>query len=164
MLWILTMRPRRAIVPAALLALAFAGFAGAVRAQAGREKAISSSVMIVVVNAENATTELSMQDLTRIYLGKKTLWDSGARIQAGMLETDQPVIRDFVEKDMQRTVDQYRAYWKHMLFSGGGTAPRTFRTAAQVVEFVSREPGAIGIILGPPTDDHVKAIEVRGAR
>lgn len=135
-----------------------------VRAQAGKEK-VAPTAMTVVVNAENPATEVTLQDLTRIYLGKKTLWgDSGPRIQAGMLETDSAVIRDFVEKDMQRTVDQYRAYWKHMLFSGGGTAPRTFRTAAQVVEFVSREPGAIGIIMGPPADDHVKVIEVRGGR
>jgi ABC-type phosphate transport system substrate-binding protein len=155
-----TARLRRA-VPALLVGAAFVAAGGGVRAQAGKEKA---SAFTVVINAENPATELSMQDLTRIYLGKKTLWDSGARIQAGMLETDTPVIRDFVEKDMQRTLDQYRAYWKQMLFSGGGTAPRTFRTTAQVVEFVSREPGAIGIIMGAPADEHVKVIEVRGAR
>jgi ABC-type phosphate transport system substrate-binding protein len=158
---VLTMVRLRRAVLAILVAAAFVAPPGRVCAQAGKEKA---SAFTVVINAENPATELSMQDLTRIYLGKKTLWDSGARIQAGMLETDTPVIRDFVEKDMQRTLDQYRAYWKQMLFSGGGTAPRTFRTTAQVVEFVSREPGAIGIILGPPTDEHVKVIEVRGAR
>jgi len=121
---------------------------------------------IVIVNAENSARDLPMADLARIYLGKKTLWDSGTRgrIHPAMLGEDQAVVREFIEKDIQRTVDQYRAYWKHMLFSGGGTAPRTFRTAAHVIEFVASEPGAVGILAAPPTDDRVKVIEVKGGR
>ena len=128
--------------------------------QAPRDKA----AVIVIVNVENDIRETTLADLTRVYLGKKTLWESGARIHPAMLDEDQAVVRGFIEKDIQRTVDQYRAYWKHMLFSGGGTAPRTFRTAAKVVDFVAQEPGAIGIVAAAPTDDRVKVIEVKGGR
>jgi hypothetical protein len=122
--------------------------------------------LVVIVNAENGVREVPLPDLARIYLGKKTLWDSGTRlrIHPAMLDEEQAVVREFIEKDIQRSVDQYRAYWKHMLFSGGGTAPRTFRTAAQVVDFVAREPGAVGILAAPPTDDRVRVIEVKGGR
>jgi ABC-type phosphate transport system substrate-binding protein len=160
-------RSRRQGAPwrwAALLALMSAVLVvgtGDVRGQAPPK---DKTAFTVIVNPENTATEVTMQDLTRIYLGKKTLWDSGARISAGMLETEQPVMRAFIEKDVQRTLDQYRAYWKHMLFSGGGTAPRTFRTPAEVVDFVAREPGAIGIVAGSPAGDRVKVLEVRGGR
>jgi len=148
-------------VPAAL-ALVLAALTEPAQGQAAKDK----PSFIVIVNAENDTRELPMADLARIYLGKKTLWDAGTRgrIHPAMLGEEQGVVREFIEKDIQRTVDQYRAYWKHMLFSGGGTAPRTFRTAAHVIEFVASEPGAVGIVAAPPTDDRVKVIEVKGGR
>jgi hypothetical protein len=117
--------------------------------------------LTIIVNAENPVAELSVTDLSRIYLGKKTLWDSGPRISPAMLGEDRPAVKEFIEKDVRRTVDQYRAYWKHMVFSGGGTAPRSFRTPAQVIDLVAREPGGIGLLAGPPGDDRVKVVEVK---
>jgi len=146
----------------AAVAVAVAAVTVPAQGQGARDK----PGFIVIVNAENDARELPMADLTRIYLGKKTLWDAGTRgrIHPAMLGEDQAVVREFIEKDIQRTVDQYRAYWKHMLFSGGGTAPRTFRTAAHVIDFVASEPGAVGIVAAAPTDDRVKVIEVKGGR
>ncbi len=119
-----------------------------------------TTTLKVVVNAENPMKSLSRADLVRIYLGKKTLWENGQRVQPAMLDEDQAEIRTFIEKDVKRTVDQYRAYWKHMLFSGGGTSPRTFRSGAQVLDFVAREPGAIGLVVAPRTDDKVRVLEI----
>ena len=122
--------------------------------------------LTIIVNPESGVKAVARQDLARIYLGKKMFWDTGARIriQPAMLGEGDGVVRSFIEKQTGRTVDQYRAYWKHMLFSGGGTAPRTFRTTAQVVDFVASEPGAVGIVSATPQDDRVRVIEVKGGQ
>ena len=114
----------------------------------------------VVVNLENKLARIDQEDLARIYLGKKTLWDWDARIVPAMLNEDARLSQSFLETHLKRTVSQYRAYWKRLLFSGGGTPPRTFRTSAEVVEFVARQPGAIGVVEAGSVDARVRALDV----
>jgi ABC-type phosphate transport system substrate-binding protein len=144
------MAPRRGI-PAlvALLALGGSGWSA--------EKA----PFTVVVNNESKLSKIGDDELLRIYLGKKTLWEeTGTRIQPALLEEEQQVAQLFLEGMLKKSVSQYRAYWKRLLFSGGGTAPRTFRTSAQVIDFVTRQPGAIGVVESSAVDARVRVLDV----
>jgi ABC-type phosphate transport system substrate-binding protein len=115
----------------------------------------------VVVNTESKLSKISDDDLLRIFLGKKTLWEeTGTRIQPALLEEEQQVAQTFLEGTLKKSVSQYRAYWKRLLFSGGGGAPRTFRTSAQVIDFVTRQPGAIGVVESSAADARVKVLDV----
>src|SRR6185436_16343657 len=105
-------------------------------------------------------TKISRDDLSRIFLGKKTLWESGARVVPCMLEESTPAGEAFLEQALHKTVPQYRAYWKRLLFSGGGAPPRTFRTSAQVFDFVAKQPGAIGVVEASASDDSVKVVQI----
>ena len=118
--------------------------------------------MRIVVNAEGAPTRVSREDLVRIFLGKKTIWESGARIAPAMIEEEAGTMQPFMDRVLKKTVEQYRTYWKRLLFSGGGTAPRTFRNSSQVIEFVAKQPGAIGVVEPSANDDRVKTVEVEG--
>jgi ABC-type phosphate transport system substrate-binding protein len=118
----------------------------------------------IIVNPESGVTRITRAELARVFLGKKTLWESSQRIQPAMLNDDSAAIRGFIEGNLQRTVDQYRAYWKHLLFSGGGTAPRSFRSSAEVVDFVAKDPGGIGLVLAGKFDDRVKVVELSEGR
>jgi len=115
----------------------------------------------VIVNTGSKLARIPVDDLSRIYLGKKTLWeDTGTRIVPALPDEDGALGRAFLEKALNKSVSQYRAYWKRQLFSGGGTAPKTFRTSEQVIEFVARQPGGIGVIELGALDARTKAIEV----
>ena len=115
----------------------------------------------VVVNNESKLGKISDDDLLRIFLGKKTLWeDTGTRIQPALLEEDQATAQAFLESTLKKSVSQYRAYWKRLLFSGGGTAPRSFRSSAQVIDFVARQPGGIGVVEASAADARVKVLDV----
>lgn len=115
----------------------------------------------VVVPAKSPLARIGEDDLSRIFLGKKTLWEeSGTRIQPAMLEEDLPAAQGFLEGPLKKSVSQYRAYWKRLLFSGGGTAPRTFRASEQVIDFVARQPGGIGVVEAAAVDARVKVLEL----
>jgi ABC-type phosphate transport system substrate-binding protein len=114
----------------------------------------------VIANKELDTTRIETDELARIYTGKKTLWDSGQRIAPAMLDDTSPTSEAFMEKVVHKTSSQFRAFWKRQLFSGGGAPPRTFRTSAQVAEFVARQPGAIGVVEAGFTDDRVKVVQI----
>jgi ABC-type phosphate transport system substrate-binding protein len=114
----------------------------------------------IVVNKENKIASLSIDDLQRIFLGKKTLWESGTRIVPAMPEEESAAGSAFLSGTMQRSVSQFRTYWKRLLFSGGGTVPKVFRTNGQILDFVARQPGGIGVVEASAVDDRVRVLEI----
>lgn len=114
----------------------------------------------VIVSKENKVASLSTDDLNRIFLGKKTLWESGTRIVPAMPEEESPAGEIFLAGTLKKSVSQFRAYWKRLLFSGGGTVPKVFRSSSQLVDFVARQPGAIAVIEASAVDDRVRVLEV----
>ena len=66
----------------------------------------------------------------------------------------------FLEDSVRKTVRQYRAYWKRRLFSGQGTAPKTFTSSRQVANFVADNPGAIGVVDASFDDNRVKVVDL----
>jgi ABC-type phosphate transport system substrate-binding protein len=119
-----------------------------------------SASLRVVVNKENKITTLTTDDLQRIFLGKKTLWESGTRIVPAMPEEESPAGTAFLSGTMQKSVSQFRTYWKRLLFSGGGTVPKVFRTNGQILDFVARQPGGIGVVEASAVDDRVRVLEI----
>jgi ABC-type phosphate transport system substrate-binding protein len=115
----------------------------------------------VIVHPDVDTAGLTQAEVSRIYLGKKTFWESGTRISPALLDEKSNVTEAFLEDNVKKTVRQYRAYWKKRLFSGQGTAPRAFSSSKQVADFVANNPGAIGVVDGSYVDDRVKVIELR---
>lgn len=114
----------------------------------------------VIVSKENKVATLSTDDLNRIFLGKKTLWESGTRIVPAMPEEESPAGETFLSGTLKKSVSQFRAYWKRLLFSGGGTVPKVFRSSSQLVDFVARQPGAIAVIEASAVDDRVRVLEI----
>lgn len=114
----------------------------------------------VVVNKENKLASLTTDDLTRIFLGKKTLWDSGTRIVPVMPEEESATGELFLSGTLKKSVSQFRAYWKRLLFSGGGAVPKVFRNHDQLLDFVARQPGAIGVVEASAVDDRVKVLDI----
>lgn len=127
---------------------------------AGAAGALAQDVHIIV-NPDVPITKLDEAELQRIYLGKKTFWDSGDRISPSLLDEESPVTESFLEGNLKKTVRQYRAYWKRRLFSGQGTAPRTFTSSKQVADYVASNPGAIGVVASSYSDDRVKVVSLR---
>jgi ABC-type phosphate transport system substrate-binding protein len=126
----------------------------------GETRAAGLGNLAVVANPETGVDKLDAETLARIYLGKKTLWDNGTRILPAMLDENDRRSEAFLEGVVKKSVSQYRAYWKRMLFSGGGVAPRTFRRSSQVLDFVARQPGGIGVVDAQVVDDRVKVVEL----
>jgi ABC-type phosphate transport system substrate-binding protein len=122
--------------------------------------ASAQSTTRVIVSPDVEVQSISQSEIARIYLGKKTFWDSGARIEPSLLDEKSPLTESFLEENLKKTVRQFRAYWKRHLFSGQGTAPKTFTSSKLVADFVAANPGAIGIVDGSYADDRVKFVEL----
>ena len=132
----------------------------AILAAATLSQATAQESVKIIVNPDVEVSSLSQAELARIFLGKKTFWESGARISPSLLNEKSQLTELFLEESVRKTVRQYRAYWKRRLFSGQGTAPKTFASSEQVTNYVVENSGAIGIVDASFTDNRVKVVEI----
>ncbi|MBT4096886.1 MAG: hypothetical protein HOM68_00145 [Gemmatimonadetes bacterium] len=100
----------------------------------------------IIANAEISVERLKVADLAAIYLGRKSSWASGDLIVPALPAEGDSLTQAFLHEALRKSTSQYRAYWKRRLFSGGGVLPRTMRSSADMLDYVARTPGAIGIV------------------
>ena len=115
----------------------------------------------VVVNAANPTTQLTREELSRIFLRKVLSWKSGGAAEPVDQSPDSPVRQSFSKAVHHKDVAQIKAYWQQILFTGQGAPPIEKGSDDEVLELVAKIPGAIGYVSATATlGSGVKAIRI----
>lgn len=116
---------------------------GSVSGQSESPDEQAAAVVIIGHNSlpEQALTKMDVQD---IFLGKKTKLD-GTKITFVILKNGE-VHEIFLKEYLSRTPSQYTQYWKKMIFTGKGKAPKAFETEEALVEYIQTTEGTIGYI------------------
>ncbi len=114
----------------------------------------------VFVNKSVPDKSLERESIERIYLGKKSQWSDGTRIVPVVLKSG-ATHTAFVRKFLDRDASQFSTYWKQAVFTGRGVPPKSFDSEAELVEFVSVTPGAIGYASFMPSSKPVSRIAVK---
>lgn len=115
---------------------------------------------VVIVNKNNIISSIDKKELATIFLGRKILWESGERIQPGLLATDNPAIKTFLEDICYKTPRRFNAHWMKRIFSGSGVRPIQFSSTNTAVQFVLSNPEAIVVIDESYLSDKVKRLEI----
>jgi ABC-type phosphate transport system substrate-binding protein len=97
----------------------------------------------LIVNKGAGITSLTKSELKSIFLGRKTLWDSGTVVLPCYSDFESDGTHQFFNNIVKKNADQYRRYWNKRLFSGRGMPPMTFKSNDQVVAHVKQNKGAI---------------------
>lgn len=100
----------------------------------------------VIVNPANPVTEVDRPFLLRAFLKKITRWQDGSTIRPVDQNLDSPVRRVFTEDVLGRTVAAVRNGWEQAIFDGRDVPPPELDSDAEVVDYVLRNPGAIGYV------------------
>jgi len=112
-----------------------------------------------IAHPDVAESSLSADDVSNILLGKKTTWGSGP-IKLALLSTGS--VHEAVAKTFaQRSADQLDKHWKKLVFTGKGIMPAQFKTEAELLDFVSKTPGAFGYVAPGGATGSVKTIAIQ---
>lgn len=108
--------------------------------------------LVVVVNPKNPATRMLKEQAAQFFLGKSTVFTP--------IEYDDSVAvrNDFYAKVLQKDSAQVKSIWSKLVFTGKGTAPKEYKTAAEVKKAVAADPSAIGYMDKSAVDDSVKVI------
>lgn len=105
-----------------------------------------SSSYRVVVNSANPTSEMSKEDLARVYLKKQTSWKSGSQVTVVDQGPRSPIRAQFSTQVLGRDVPTMKNYWQQSLFSGRGVPPIEQPSDLQVLAFIASNQNAIGYV------------------
>lgn len=114
----------------------------------------------IVGNAGTTPESISEKDLARIFLKKKSKWPDGHSAEP-VGQKRAPELRErFSQEILGMSLDMVESHWQAQVFSGRGTPPRTLTGDAEVVDFVRRNPGAVGYVTGQAVTSGVNVIRV----
>lgn len=113
---------------------------------------VFAAELVVIVNPKNPATRMFSEQAAQFFLGKSTLftpieYDDGVAIR-----------NEFYAKVLQKDAAQVKTIWSKLVFTGKGTAPKEYKSAAEVKKAVAADVSAIGYIDKSAVDDSVKVI------
>ena len=114
----------------------------------------------IIINKNNSQTEISKDDVSKIFLKKITKWDDGNKIKPVDLVEKSSVRKKFSKDIHDKDVSAIKAYWQKKIFSGKGVPPPEKSSDKDVVSYVKSNPGAIGYVAAKTKTSGVKEIEV----
>lgn len=118
--------------------------------------------LIVIVNPSEPIDELEFTEFKRIIMGQQQRWKNGDKITIALMKTNHPTGSQTAEKFYSMTGNELNKYWLSLVFQGKAKAPVFFNSEEELVGYVAKTPGAIGIVSGEP-DNKVKKIKLKGA-
>jgi ABC-type phosphate transport system substrate-binding protein len=118
--------------------------------------------VLIITNPATELSSLKKKEVRDIFTGKKTRWNGSGKIIIAVLENSR-VHKEFLWQFVRKTPSQFKNYWRRKVFTGEGKLPKSFRSEAELVEFVARTKGAVGYI-SSPTSRNVRAISILDSR
>jgi ABC-type phosphate transport system substrate-binding protein len=114
----------------------------------------------VVTHPDNPSVSLTRQELSAIFLGRKTTWPNGTKA-VPIDQVESSAVREAFSRAVHgRKPSAVKSYWLQVLFSGRGVPPVEKASDDQVLEGVRSRPGAIGYVSAAVRVDGVKVLQV----
>jgi ABC-type phosphate transport system substrate-binding protein len=115
----------------------------------------------VIVHGSNPVESLRAGYASQLFLNKISRWEHGEKVKPVDRSPRSATRIEFSKSVHGRPVRAVKSYWQQMIFSGRGLPPPELRSDAEVIEYVRRNPGAIGYVWEGTVLENVKAIEIR---
>jgi len=145
------------IAVAALLMSAALGVSGAPAADEGS--------FVVIVAASNPATSIRRQELARFFLKKTGRWNDGRGVVPVDLSAGSPVrsafTRAVLSVEGMGQISSVQNFWLQQVYSGQSTPPPVKPADADVIAYITANPGAIGYVEAAPAAGTVKVLAIK---
>jgi ABC-type phosphate transport system substrate-binding protein len=110
-----------------------------------------------VVGSDLGVASLTAAEVRDIFRGERALWASGHAVTVVLPSARSPYVVLFAEQVMGMRRDAMQRFWMSLVFQGRAAPPVNLATAAEVLAYVERTPGAIALV---PTGTAPRALVV----
>lgn len=111
---------------------------------------------ILVTGLNSEFSEISQEDIRRVFLGKKITTHEGTRVQ--VYDNKSPELRaNFYQKSLHLSIVQLRAYWAKRVFTGKGRPPKQLSTP-ELLEKLQQEKNVLSYVPSDAVGDYKTVI------
>jgi hypothetical protein len=121
-------------------------------------------VIAIVVDRDNPRSDIGVEELRGLFLGKRGEWPDGTRAVPIDMEPGASPRRAFCSTVLRMSEAEYERYWVDQRVRGAGAGPRSVSSPGLVVRLVARVRGAVGYVPLSRVDGTVKVLTVGGVR
>ncbi len=122
---------------------------------------ISHADLVIIVHPSNPLTEISVDDVQKMYLGKKKTFPDGKKAIPGDQPTGTESRRLFSDRIIGRSEAKLKSYWSRLIFTGKGMPPEVIGRDVVIKKWVAQQPQAMGFIMRSEVDDSVKVLNLK---
>lgn len=109
----------------------------------------------VVVNIDSPLQAVSQNDLINIFMGRyRRLLTGEAALPVDVSPLKARFYRALVDKDLA----EINSYWARLIFSGQASPPVQIQDADEMLQYIHRNPGALGYMDAGSVPDDVRIV------
>ncbi len=116
-----------------------------------------SDVVVIVHPANDAIIDKA--SVKKIFMGRTKTFSNGEKAIPVEIESGE-IRKIFLKQYLQKDQSAIDSYWSRMIFTGGGSPPKTYQTEDDIKKLVANNPNAIGYIDSSIVDKSVKVIKL----
>ena len=119
---------------------------------------VATAQIAIVVSKENPVNDISLSELKQIYLGTRTIFSDGKNI---VLAEYLDIKEKFYDILLGWSLIKYKKHWMKLIFSGeSSAAPKEFKSANKLKDFIIANEGTIAFIALVDVDDNMKVLTI----
>jgi hypothetical protein len=99
---------------------------------------------IVVIGNDIGSKSLSEQQVIEAFKAKNNFWSNGKTLSVCLPETQSKDAATVCKGVYGKSVSEVQKFWLSQVFQGRSRAPHFFDSDADMIDYVSKTPGAIG--------------------
>ncbi len=120
--------------------------------------AVSAYAEVSVIVHKSNTAAISDKDISKIFLGKQSVFPGGSEAVPINLEEGKPSRSSFDSILLGKNERQMKAYWSKLVFTGKGTPPKQVEGEDLVLQLISSNPNMIGYVDSSKVTGDVRVI------
>ena len=114
--------------------------------------------LAIIVNPGYSGSEISVDEVRALYLGKSKTLPDGTRPKAVDQASDSSVRAEFLSTVLKQTESALNRTWSKLIFSGRGRPPEVLDSADAIKRWIALNPEGIAYINADDVDDAVKVL------
>lgn len=117
----------------------------------------------IIVHPSNSVGAMKTAEVSRLFLRQSTRWESGQRALPVNLVAQSPLRQRFTREINQKSLAAEKAYWQRQIFSGRAVPPLEVASEDDVLDYVAKNPGAVGYVSRGRITEQVRELQIRDA-
>lgn len=114
----------------------------------------------LILHPDTKAFEIRREKVRALFTMRLRKWEDGTQVRVFVLPDSHPAHRDFAKRSLGVFSHQLRRAWDRRVFSGTGQAPTEVKNEQEMMERVSRTPGAVGYVSDGAGGEHVLMFQV----